>query len=344
MVDKRFFNNLGPFSVKELAEACGGEISGCNPDMLISDVMALDKAEEGFVSFLYSLKYKEQLKTTKASVCVVPAEGVEIAPNNLGLIIAKDPKRAAAIIIEKFYPPHHFVPEINSKAIIAETAVIGSNCRVDAGAIIMDGVVIGDNSWIKSGAVISENVKIGNSCVIGVNASISYCIMGNNVIIYAGCRIGEDGFGFALGAMGHKKVPQIGLVEIGSDVEIGANTCIDRGAFNNTTIGDGSRIDNLVQIGHNVKIGKGCYIVSQVGIAGSVVVEDFVIMGGQVGVADNLKIGAGTQIGAQAGIASSLAAGSKVMGTPAIPVGDFFRQSILLQKMVKNNKEKVKKI
>ncbi len=342
MADKRFFENLGPFTIRELAEACSGEIVGCDPGMEIKDVGPLASAQAGDVSFMYSLKYKEQLKETKASVCVVPPEGLDIAPPNMGLIVAKDPKRASALIIEKFYPPHSFIPEISAQAIVSSSAKIGENCRIDAGAVIEDGVTIGDGTWVKSGAVIGKNVVIGMSCVIGMNCSISHCVMGSKVIIYGGARIGEDGFGFALGPMGHKKVPQIGIVEIGNDVEIGANTCIDRGAFDNTVIGDGARIDNLVQLGHNVKVGRGCYLVSQVGIAGSTTLEDFVILGGQVGIADNVKIGMGTQIAAQSGITSTLPPGSKVMGTPAMPIKDFFRQTVLLQKMLKDSKVKVK--
>ncbi len=342
MADKRFFDNLGPFSVKDLATACGGEIIGCDSSMMINDVAPLARAGVGDISFMYSTKYKEQLKNSKASVCVIPPDGVDVAPENMGLIVAKDTKRASAIIIEKFFPPHAFTPEISPNAIIDETAKVGDGCRVDAGAIVMSGASIGSGTWVKSGAVIGKNVEIGSGCVIGTNSSLSHCVLGNKVITYGGVRIGEDGFGFALGPMGHKKVPQIGIVEIGDDVEIGANTCIDRGAFDNTIIGSGSRVDNLVQIGHNVNIGRGCYLVSQVGLAGSTKLEDFVILGGQVGVADNLVIGMGTQVAAQSGITGSLPAGSKVMGTPAVPVKDFFRQAVILQKMVKDSKEKVK--
>ncbi len=343
MADNRFFNNNGPFTVHELVEACGGELTGCDPSLEIKDVAPLDRATSSDISFLYSLKYKKDLEVTKAAVCVVSPDALEFAPANVGLIISKDPKRATAAIIEKFYPLHSFDPEISPSAIVDASAMIGEGSRIDSGAILKAGVKIGKNTWVKSGAIICENVEIGDNCVIGMNSTLTHCVLGNKVILYAGVRIGEDGFGFALGPMGHKKVPQIGIVEIGNDVEIGANTCIDRGAFDNTIISDGCRIDNLVQLGHNVKLGKGCYLVSQVGIGGSTVLEDFVIAGGQVGMADNIKVGYGSQIAAQSGLTGSLPAGSKVMGTPAISIKDWFRQSVLLQRMVKDNKEKGEK-
>jgi UDP-3-O-[3-hydroxymyristoyl] glucosamine N-acyltransferase len=185
--------------------------------------------------------------------------------------------------------------------------------------------------------VIAQNVEIGDQSVIGANASISHALIGANVRIYPGVRIGQDGFGFAIDPAGHVKVPQLGRVIIGDSVEIGANTTIDRGAGPDTHIGQGSWIDNLVQIGHNVKIGRGCVIIAQTGVAGSTVLEDYAVLAAQVGVAGHLTIGMGARIGAQSGVMRDVAAGSEVMGAPAMPAKQFMRQVAMLRKMSNKN-------
>jgi UDP-3-O-[3-hydroxymyristoyl] glucosamine N-acyltransferase len=180
--------------------------------------------------------------------------------------------------------------------------------------------------------VIAQGCKIGANCRIGSNASIAYSIIGNNCYIYTGARIGADGFGFQLMAGQHHRIPQLGRVIIGNDVEVGANTCIDRGALDDTIIGDGTRIDNLVQIAHNDKLGRGCVIVSQVGIAGSCTLGDYVVLGGQVGLADHLNIGSGAQVAAQSGAMRDIEAGAVMMGSPCVPFKDYMRQVSFVQK------------
>jgi UDP-3-O-[3-hydroxymyristoyl] glucosamine N-acyltransferase len=187
---------------------------------------------------------------------------------------------------------------------------------------------------ITAGAVIGPNVRIGRDCAIGANASITNCLIGDRVVVHPGCSIGQDGFGYVMGAAGHRKVLQVGRVILQDDVEIGAGTTIDRGANRDTVIGEGTKIDNLVQIGHNVSIGRHCIIVSQCGISGSVVIEDHVILAGQVGLPDNVTIGEGAIVGAQSGVMSDIPAGEKWLGYPAMRGREFLRNMMALRQWV----------
>jgi UDP-3-O-[3-hydroxymyristoyl] glucosamine N-acyltransferase len=204
--------------------------------------------------------------------------------------------------------------------------------------VIEDGVVIGNNSSIDHNSVIKRNVVIGNNTKIASNVTISHSVIGNNVIIHPGTRIGQDGFGFASDHTGHLKVPQLGIVKIGDFVEIGANTTIDRGSAQDTIIGDMCQIDNLVQLGHNVQLGKACVIVAQVGIAGSTKLGDFVILGGQVGVAGHLKIGNQVQVAAQSGIAQNIEDKQIMGGSPAVPIRQWHKQTFCLKKLANKDK------
>ncbi|MFP4464344.1 MAG: UDP-3-O-(3-hydroxymyristoyl)glucosamine N-acyltransferase, partial [Alphaproteobacteria bacterium] len=204
---------------------------------------------------------------------------------------------------------------------------------------IGQGVEIGNQVWIEAGAVIQEGVKIGNRCRIGAGACVSHALIGDHVRLYPGVRVGQDGFGFAIDPAGHVKVPQLGRVIIEDHVEIGANTTIDRGAGPDTVIGQGTWIDNLVQIGHNVKIGRGCVIVAQVGISGSTIIEDFVAIGGQAGIAGHLRVGSGAKIAAQSGVMNNLEARKEYMGSPAFPKMQFFRHVAALNRLIKKEKK-----
>ena len=209
--------------------------------------------------------------------------------------------------------------------------------RVDPGAVVGPGAEIGSGTVLGPNAVIGPNVRIGRDCSIGAGATLTHALVGNRVIVHPGARIGQDGFGFAMGAGGHLKVPQIGRVIVQDDVEIGANTTIDRGASRDTVIGEGTKIDNLVQIAHNVVIGRHCVIVSGVGISGSTTLEDYVVLGGQVGVVGHLRIGMGAQIAGSSNVNRDVPPGSRWGGTPAKPVRTWFREMTTLARLAERS-------
>lgn len=336
MADPQFFKKSKSFTLGELAEIAGAELAdNDNAAYEIQDVAALDKADEHHISFLDNVKYKDQFTKTTAGACIVSPDLADVAPKGVKLLLSKHPYKSYAKIAQAFYPDSKPEGHISDQAYIHETATIGEGCTIENGAHICEGAVIGDHSWIEASTYIGPSVKIGQGCRIGVNTTLSHCHVGDYSRIYTGTRIGQDGFGFAIDPAGHVKVPQLGRVIIESHVEIGANTTIDRGAGPDTVIGQGTWIDNLVQIGHNVKIGRGCVIVSQVGISGSTVIDDFVAIGGQVGIAGHLRVGQGVRIAAQSGIMRDVEPGQEVMGYPAVPIKQFMKQVAVLKRLVK---------
>ncbi|MCQ2914219.1 MAG: UDP-3-O-(3-hydroxymyristoyl)glucosamine N-acyltransferase [Alphaproteobacteria bacterium] len=337
MPDHNFFKVAGPFSLRQLAEITQSEIGkNSDPNKMIYDVGSLKDGDEKSVSFLLSKKYIEDLKKSRVGAVIVAEEFVNDVPEDVAVLIAKEPYKSYGLVAQAFYPKEKSTQTvIHEKSSIAVTAQIGVGCIIDACAVIGEHVKIGDYCHICANAVISDNVEIGNNCTIGMNASIQYCKMGNDVYIYPGARIGQDGFGFFMSPKGHTKIPQLGRVIIGNDVEIGANTCIDRGALDDTIIGDGCRLDNLIQFGHNVQTGRCCVVVAQAGVAGSSHLGDFVVLAGQSGVGGHLNIGSGAQIAAQSGILKDVQPMEKLMGTPAVPLREFMRQAAILNKMAK---------
>ncbi len=340
MPDKRFFLRSEPVELGKIAGVAGALLpEGAPSARLFKDVASLDKAGPEDISFLDNAKYKEAFKATKAGACLVTAEMAYLAPEGTIPLITKFPYKSYALVASYIYPAQMQEPEISRHCFIDDSAKIGRDCAIEHGAVILAGAEIGDRCRIEANAVIGRGVTIGNDCRIGACATLECCLIGSNVRLYPGVRIGQDGFGFAIDPNGHIKVPQLGRVIIEDNCEIGAGTCIDRGAGPDTVIGQGTWIDNLVQIGHNVRIGKGCIIVAQTGIAGSSVLEDFAVLGGQVGIAGHLRIGKGARIAAQSGIMKDVPAGEEVMGSPAMPIKSFLRQVALLKKMI-NNKDK----
>jgi UDP-3-O-[3-hydroxymyristoyl] glucosamine N-acyltransferase len=326
-------------SLGELARRCGAELGeSADPDQMFVDVAPLDVAEPDHVSFLDNRKYIESFKASSAGACVVHPDMVDQAPNGMRLLISRSPYKAYALVARAFYPNPPVTPGIAPTAAVDESAVIGEGVRIEAGAVIGACSEIGDRCLIGPNAVIGEAVTVGEDSSIGANVTLSHCTVGARVRIYPGACIGQRGFGFAIDPAGHVKVPQLGRVRVEDDVEVGANTTIDRGTGPDTVIGAGSMIDNLVQIGHNVRLGKGCVIAAQVGMSGSSVLGDLVIMGGQGGIAGHLKIGSGVQIAAQSGILKDIEPGAKVMGTPAKPLKQFFREVAILGRLAKKGK------
>ena len=340
MADPRFFTVAGPFSLKALAERSGAEIgAGADPDRIFRDVASLETAGPDDVAFLDNRKYLPAFETTRAGAAFVQPKLAERAPKGLALLLTDRPYRAYALAAQAFYPQPQPAPGVHPTAVVDPTARLGEGAIIGPHAVIEARAEIGQRCRVGAGSVIGFASILGDDTRVGAHVTISHAIIGSRVTLYPGVRIGQDGFGFAPDANGVVKVPQLGRVVIEDDVEIGANTTIDRGAGPDTVIGAGTMIDNLVQIGHNVQIGRGCILVSQVGISGSTKLGDRVMIGGQGGLTGHLVIGAGARIGAQAGVMRDVPPGATVSGAPAVPLQEHFRQIAVLQRLAKGKGE-----
>jgi UDP-3-O-[3-hydroxymyristoyl] glucosamine N-acyltransferase len=337
-----FWAPAGPFSLSELAAYASARIAGAFLAVSgkpIRSVRALDDASAEDVSFFENRKYLGALQKTRAGAVFVSPEFASQAPAPTIPLLSDHPYRSFALSLELFFPDAQYTkagdaigPAGNA---VAESARIEEGATVEAGAIIGPEARIGRGTRVAAGAVIGYRVAVGRECYVGPCASITHALIGNRVIIHAGARIGQDGFGFAMGPTGHFKVRQVGRVIIQDEVEIGSNTTIDRGALKDTVIGEGTKIDNLVQIAHNVVIGRHCVIAAQTGISGSTVLEDFVAMGGQCGTVGHIRIGARAQIGAQSGVASDVPSGERWGGYPAKPMSSWAREVALLKRLTR---------
>jgi UDP-3-O-[3-hydroxymyristoyl] glucosamine N-acyltransferase len=286
----KFFRRAVEPSLADIVAWTGAKApEGADLSVKIRDVAPLDRARPGDLVFLDNPKYADQLENTRASAVLLGERYADRAPAGVVALVVAEPYRACAQVTAKLYPeaarPGSLFDGagVEPGAYVHQTARLEADVTVDPGACVGPRAEIGAGTVIHPNAVIGPDVRIGRNCVIGANASVLNALVGDRVIIHPGARIGQDGFGFAMSPRGHLKVPQIGRVVIQDDVEIGANTSIDRGANRDTLIGEGTKIDNLVQIAHNVTIGRHCVIVSQVGISGSTEVADFVVIAGQAG-------------------------------------------------------------
>jgi UDP-3-O-[3-hydroxymyristoyl] glucosamine N-acyltransferase len=347
MDQRLFFERSEPLSLAEIAALTGAElIDPSLADRQIEGLAVLDAAGPRHLTFVDGPKYLPQLEICHAGACFVSARLQPRVPARTAALRVADPYRAFVAVARKAHPdalrPAALFQggDVSPQAVVHPTARLEDGVVVDPLAVIGAGAQIGQDSVICTGAVIGPNVTIGRSCSIGAHVTIVCSMLGNNVIVHPGCSIGQDGYGFVPGPKGHIKVPQTGRVIIQNDVEIGANTTIDRGALRDTMIGEGTKIDNLVQIAHNVTIGRHCIIVSQVGLSGSTTVGDGVLLGARVGTNNHVTIGDGAQIAATSIVHGDVPPGAKYGGTPAKPVKQWFREMMLLERLAKREGDK----
>lgn len=343
MEEIKFFRRAVTPTLAEIVEWTGAKPAGdVDLTATILDVAPLDRARPGDLVFLDNPKYADQLAQTKATACLVGERNVERVPRGVAALVVREPYRACAAVTARLYPEATRPGSWFDSHGVSPGANVHPLARLEPDVVVDPGAVIGPHAEIGAGAVIGPNavigprVRIGRDSAIGAGATVCNALIGDRVIIHPGVRIGQDGFGFAMSPRGHQKVPQVGRVIIQDDVEIGANSTIDRGANRDTIIGEGAKIDNLVQIAHNVVIGRHCVIVSQVGISGSTVLGDFVVAGGQAGITGHLNIGIGAQIGAQSGVMADVDPGAKVGGSPARDARLWLKGVALVDRMAKS--------
>lgn len=336
MTDSRFHKQHDSISLAKIYELLSVSLPiGVDKDRLFSHVSTLKDGDALSIALYHNVKYRAEASTTRVGLCITNDTSAAHVAKGVIILVHPKPQRAFALIAQYLYPTPIAKPFIHPTAVVAPTAILGKGCAIGAYVVIGENVELGSGVIIESHTVIHDNVKIGKNGRIASHVTISHSIIGDRVMIKPGTHIGQQGFGFHMDEAGHFDVPQLGIVIIGNDVQIGANACIDRGSLDNTIIGNGVRIDNLVQIAHNVYIGDQSVIVAQAGIAGSSHLGRFVIVAGQVGIAGHLNIGNGVKIAAQSGLMRDVTDGDTVAGSPAVPVRDWHKQTIALQRLIR---------
>jgi UDP-3-O-[3-hydroxymyristoyl] glucosamine N-acyltransferase len=342
-----FLSNKRRLTITEIVALTRAEPGpGVPLEATISDIAPLDTARASDISFLDHPKYLGALATTRAGACLVTPRFVKVVPAGLPMLVTPQPYRAFVTVARALFPDALRPSSLFGTAGRASEAYVHTNARLEAGVTVDPLAVIGADSeigagtLIAAGAAIGKSVAIGRDCVIGPGATVAHALIGDRVIIHPGVRIGQDGFGYLPSSAGHLKIPQSRRVIIQDDVEIGANTTIDRGSTRDTVIGEGTKIDNLVQVAHNVSIGRHCLIAGQVGISGSAVLGDFVMLGGKVGIADHVTIGAGAQLGAQSGVMHDVPPGERWIGSPAAPMREFMKGVSVVRRLARGDNRK----
>ena len=331
MPDRRFFEHAGPFALAELAGLSGIEADPAWAQLQIHRAAPLVRSDERSVSFLSDRKYLANLETTKAAAVFMPEAFREAAPKGVVAILTREPQAAWARAAAKLHP----LLGLEGDAPVHPTVELETDVRIGPGVVIGAGARIGRGTVIGANAAIGPGVAIGRDCLIGPLVSIACALIGDRVQVAAGTVIGEAGFGVAGSSRGAIAVPQLGRVILQDGVGIGSNSCVDRGAFDDTVIGENTKVDNLVQIGHNTVIGRNCALAGLCGISGSVTIGDGCQFGGQVGVADHVVIGAGAKLAGNAGVIGNVPAGETWGGYPARPIRDWLRQVAQLRRTAK---------
>lgn len=318
-------------TLAELAEELGGTVVG-DASTVVKGVAGIREAQPGDITFIANSRYDAYLHETKASAVICSRETRE---SHVPLLQVDNPYLAFQKVVKHFRPDlYKPLAGVHPSAVVSPAATLGANVSVGAHCVVEAGVKVGANTVLMPGCYVGVQAAIGEDCMIYPRVTIrEEVVIGDRCIIHPGAVIGADGFGFAFDAGRYHKVPQVGTVIVGDDVEIGANTTIDRATTHATRIGDGTKIDNLVQIGHNVVTGKHCIVVAQVGISGSTELEDYVTIGGQAGVIGHVRLGKGSMIGGQSGVTKSVPAGAKVSGYPAIALGIWRRMNAYIQRL-----------
>ncbi len=317
-------------NLTELAKVVGGRVRG-DGDVTIVGVAAVDQAGPDHITWIADPRYAEKLVTSQAGAVVVPSDA---GATPMPALLCDDPETAIALILERLAPPvWRPAPGVDPTAAVSKTARLGQGVTVGPYAVVGDRTVIGDRTIVHAHAVIGPDVTIGADCLFWPHVVVrERCEIGDRVIAHPQVTIGSDGYGYRLSDGRHHKVPQIGTVQIEDDVEIGAGSCIDRAKVGRTVIGAGTKIDNLVQIAHNVEVGPHCLLVAQVGIAGTVKLGQYVVFGGKVGVRDHVSVGDGVKVGACSCIAQDVPAGATLAGIPARDGNLWLRQQVLLDR------------
>ena len=311
-------------ALNELATFVGGTLKNGDPTLEITGFASLNEAVPGDLSFFYDTRYNDRLLKTKASAVLVPADHAEPSPQAAYIVVA-DPSESFELIVETYgFQPAPFEAGVHPSAVLAESVKFdAAKVSVGPNAVIEAGVELADGAEIGAGCFVGRNARIGSGSKLFANSTVhAECILGSGVILHSSVVIGGDGFGYEFSQGRHRKVRQAGIVQIDNEVEIGAGTTVDRARFGRTWIGEGTKIDNLVQIGHNVVIGKHCIIVAGTAIAGSAIVGDYVVIAAQVGIAGHVTVGAQATLAARCGVTRDLPGGQTYLGFPAIPASD----------------------
>lgn len=326
-----------PIPLKELADFCNARIEGGDATVMINAAADITSAQKNQVTQLTNHRYLRYLKESGASACFIANDFVlndADIPEGMALLRCIDPEMAFIDAVNVLHPAKHYEAYIADQAVLGKNVTLANHVHIAPFAVIGDNVMLGEGSVVLAGAYIGNNVTIGKNCRI-YPYSVIYdnTILGNEVIIHSGAIIGADGFGYKFRNYRHIKVPQVGNVLIGDYVEIGANTCIDRGALGSTSIGTGSKIDNLVQVGHNNKIGQHVILCGLTGVSGSCTIEDYAILAGSAGVADHVTIGQGAVVMARAGVANDVPAKTQVFGSPAKEKRIAYKEEVAISKL-----------